>query len=209
MIRENHMNLAWRLPTDYNQKLIGSYDKTPGSYTNKNSDFDYLDLLKGRKYSSSMDRPSIYFPLAAAKITKYDCLWLLGRIPLVSERLANIIIAHCAQDVELIAPAKVYGSDAEINSKFFILNAVNNYEIIDLEQSETERDEDEEIIFFKTKYLKKTGMGLTQIARDRHSHDLIISKKLADNMIDGKLKTDKGLGLYEVHGRLTPYRNQA
>lgn len=209
MIREIHMNLAWRLPTDYNQKLIGSYDKIPGSYTNENSNFNYLELLKGRKYPSSMDRPSIYFPLAAEKITKYDCLWLLGRIPLISEKLANIINARCDKEIEIISPEKVYGAGAEINSKFFILNVVKNFEMMDLERSEFERDEDDEIIFFKTKYLKRIGMGTIQIARDRHSHELIVSKILADHMIEAKLKTDKGLGLYEVHGRLTPYKDEA
>ena len=203
------MILSWKAPTYYSEQLIGSYDIESGSYETAGSNFDYLSLLAGKPYPLNMDKPKVYFPCKKKKLLAYDCLWLLGGVPLVTERLANFLTHQSAQDIQLIQPAVVIADGEEVDEAFFIVNSINTVNAIDQWQSAAERDDDGSIIYFTKTWCLDDAAGMRGIAREPESGDLLISQQLADSMIEKKFKSNKGLGFYIANRTFVPYKNQA
>lgn len=204
------MILVWKAPEDYSEKLIGSYDAELGAYEAKGSNFEYLTLSSGIPYPPHMDKPGVFFFCPEKRLLKFDCLWLLGGVPSVSARLADFLLIHAGDDIELIKPDTINTSGVEVSSKFFVVNAVSKVNVVDMDKSTASLDEDGDVIFFKTIHLKDEGMGSRQIAREARTRNLLVTQALAEKMIDAGFKGDKGLGFYRnQNGRFTPYKEQA
>ncbi|HDS1655083.1 TPA: hypothetical protein QEL76_003043 [Stenotrophomonas maltophilia] len=203
------MILSWKTPIHYNEKLIGAYDAHIGSYEASCSNFDYLALLDGQPYPRGMDRPPVFFQCSAQKLLKYDCLWLLGGIPLISERLADFLNAQAPTDIELIEPRHLVADQRDVDQRFYIVNASRSVEAIDHARSEAERDDDGNIIYFNQTWFLDAPPDMGRIAREAQSGDLLMSAGLADLMIDSGFKGDTGLGFFRAERRFMPYRGHA
>lgn len=203
------MALIWQSPIFYKSKLIGSYGENRGDYEIKGSNFEYLALSRGCPYPEEMDKPCVRFFVSSEKLSKYDCLWLLDGTPLISERLADFIRSHAGQEMELITPTTIYTANEEVSCGFYILNVVRKVKVIDRARSDAELDNEGGVIYFNTRFFNSFGMRDINLAREADSHDLLISEKLANEIIEKGFSVDKGLGFYSVDGRLNPYRGQA
>ncbi len=204
------MVLVWKSPEDYSEKLIGSYDSESGAYETKDSNFEYLTLSSGLPYPAHMDKPSVFFFCPEKRLLKFDCLWLLGGVPLVSARLADFLRTHAEADLEFIKPRIINASGIEVSDEFFVVNAVNKVDVVDMERSTASLDDDGDVIFFKTICLKDEGMGVLHVAREARTRNLLITEALADKVIEAGFKGDKGLGFYRNENcRFVPYKGQA
>lgn len=203
------MILSWKTPIHYNEKLIGAYDARIGSYEASCSNFDYLALREGQPYPQTMDRPPVFFQCSAQKLLQHDCLWLLGGIPLVSERLADFLDAQAPTDIELIQPRRLVADHQDVDQRFYIVNASRSVEAIDHARSEAERDDEGNILYFNQTWFLDAPPVMGRIAREAQSGDLLISAGLADLMIDSGYRGDRGLGFYRAERRFMPYRGHA
>lgn len=203
------MILSWKAPTYYNEQLIGSYDAESGSYETEGSNFEYLSLLTGKPYPESMEKPKIFFPCNEKKLMAYDCLWLLGGVPLVSRRLGDFLVKHASQDIELLTPTSITADGKVIGEGYYVVNAVQSTSAIDYSKSVAEYDDDGSILYFTKTWFQDSIVEMHAIARERDSGDLLISQELAEAMIESKFKGDKGLGFYIADRSFTPYKNQA
>ena len=203
------MILSWKAPVYYNDKLIGSYDAERGSYETAGSTFDYLSLLTGKPYPADMDKPKIFFPCKKKKLLTYDCLWLLGDIPLVSQRLADFLIQNAGHSVELLPPTSIAADGEQVSEIYYVVNAAQAISAVDHSKSVAELSDNGSILYFNEIWLHDNAAEMGAIARERDSGDLLISQELADAMIEQKFKGDKGLGFYTAERSFTPYKNQA
>ncbi|MBE3028434.1 DUF1629 domain-containing protein [Janthinobacterium sp. GW458P] len=198
------MILSWKAPVYYNDKLIGSYDTTRGSYETAGSNFDYLALLQGAPYPFDMDRPSVHVVCDQAKLLKYDCLWLLGNVPLISARLADFLAGAGDQDVELIRPACIMADGELVGEPFYILNAMHQAQVVDLARSIAQTDDVGNVIYFTRTFFRDEGLAPRHIAREAQSGDLLISSELAGRIRAGRFKGDRNLGFYRAEGNWQP-----
>lgn len=198
------MILSWKAPVDYHDKLIGSYDKEHGSYETAGSNFDYLALLQGAPYPAGMDRPPVHFNCTKARLLKYDCLWLLGEVPLVSDRLAGFLAAASGEDVELLRPAFVMADGETVDAPFYLLNARRQVQAVDLARSVAEKDDDGNVIYFTRTFFRDEGLAPGSIAREAQSGDLLIAGELAGRMTAQCFSSDKSLGFYRAEGNWRP-----
>lgn len=198
------MILSWKAPVDYHDKLTGSYDKEGGSYKTAGSNFDYLALLQGAPYPFGMDRPPVHFVCTRERLLKHDCLWLLGDVPLVSARLAGFLAGAAGQDVELLAPACIMAGGEPVEQPFYIVNATQHVQTVDLERSIAEKDDKGNVIYFTRTFLRDEELAPRQIARDAQSGDLLISSELAGLMKAARFNGGKSLGFYRAAGNWQP-----
>lgn len=198
------MILSWKIPFDYNDKLLGSYDREPGSYETAGSDFDYLALLQGAPYPPAMDRPPVHFVCTRARLLKHDCLWLLGSVPLVSARLAGFLASACGQDVELLRPAFLMAGGEPVDEPFYLLNAMRQAQVVDLQRSVAQTDDDGNVLYFTRTFFRDDGLAPASIAREAQSGDLLISGTLAGLMTAATFRVDKSLGFCRAEGNWQP-----
>lgn len=203
------MILSWKAPIYHSEKLLGSYDAEIGSYETAGSNFDYLSLLSGEPYPADMDRPTIFFTCQKKKLLAYDCLWLLGDIPLVSQRLADFLMQKANPHIQLLKPTSIVANGEAVDDGYYIVNAAQAISAIDHSKSVPELSDSGLILYFNEIWLRDTAAGMDGIARERDSGDLLISQDLADAMIENRFKGDKGLGFYIANQSFTPYKNQA
>lgn len=203
------MILSWKAPIYYSDNLIGSYDIQSGSYDAAGSNFDYLSLLTGEPYPAGMDKPKVFFPCKKMKLLAYDCLWLLGDVPLVSERLANFLIQYAAHHIEFMTPTSITAAGEEVGDAYYIINAAQAVSAVDHGRSIAERSEKGSILYFNEIWFHESAQGMNAIARECESGDLLISQVLADAMIEQKFRSNKGLGFYTADRSFKPYKNQA
>ena len=206
--KEWPMILSWKAPVDYNEKLIGSYDREHGSYETAGSNFDYLALLQGAPYPPGMDRPPVHFKCSKARVLKYDCLWLLGEVPLVSARLAAFLAGACAQDVELLCPAFMMADGELVDVPFYLLNAMHPAQVVDLERSSATMDDDGNVIYFTRTFFRDDALAPRSIAREAQSGDLLIASELAGRLKAESFRGDKNLGFYRAEGNWQPVLEQ-
>ncbi|WP_339529935.1 MULTISPECIES: imm11 family protein [unclassified Pseudomonas] len=203
------MILSWKAPVYHNEKLLGSYDAESGSYETAGSNFDYLSLLSGKIFPVDMDSPKIFFPCSKKKLTAYDCLWLLGDIPLVSQRLAHFLAQKASVHIQLLKPTSIAANGEEVTEDYYIVNAAQTIRAVDKSKSVAELSDSGSILYFNEIWFHDTAAGMGEIARERDSGDLLISQELADAMIENRFKGDKGLGFYIANRSFTPYKDQA
>ncbi|MDQ0737605.1 imm11 family protein [Pseudomonas sp. W4I3] len=203
------MILSWKAPIYHNEKLLGSYDAESGSYETAGSNFEYLSLLSGKTFPADMDSPKIFFPCSKKKLTAYDCLWLLGDIPLVSQRLANFLAQKAGAHVQLLKPISIAANGEEVAEDYYIVNAAQTISAVDQSKSVAELSDSGSILYFNEIWFHDSASGMGEIAREQDSGDLLISQELADAMIENKFNGDKGLGFYIANRSFTPYKDHA
>ena len=199
------MTLTWKAPIDYRGKSIGAYDNEEGAYEAPGSDFDYLALLQGKRYPVDRDIPTLYFVDPEKKISRLDCLWLLGGIPLVSARLAEFLLAQVSADIQTVRPKAIHAAGSKTQLDYLILNATHAINAIDLEKSDAKADEEGTIIYFKKIHLMEDAMTQHAIAREAQSLDLLVSEMLAEKLIAGGFDTGTGISFYSLQRKLIPY----
>ncbi len=150
-----------------------------------------------------MDKPKIFFPCKKKKLLTYDCLWLLGDIPLVSQRLADFLVQNAGHSIELLPPTSIAADGEQVSEIYYIVNAAQAISAVDQSKSVAELSDNGSILYFNEIWLHDNAAEMGAIARERDSGDL------ADAMIEQKFKGDKGLGFYTAERSFTPYKNQA
>src|SRR5678815_4663963 len=88
------MIYLWRIPNEYPESLIGEYD-------NKCSPDTFL-FFQGKRIGPGNAVPSFTFTGEAKALRKYDVLPNSTLVPLVSERVVEILTHVCPNDVELV-----------------------------------------------------------------------------------------------------------
>lgn len=204
MTKGEKMILAWQPPIYYSDELIGSYDLQYGSYDSTGSNFRYLSLLAGEKYPAEMDCPPVYFKCKKEKLLNYDCLWLLGGVPLVSARLADLLAKETDQEIEFIVPKRISADGKPVSELFYIVNPINTVNVVDQDQSIAETDDNGAVIYYTKIWFRDEGLAPRKIAREAESSDLLISEELANLIKANKFKCDGGLGFYRADRTYIP-----
>lgn len=202
---EENMVVAWKAPLDYPEKMIGSYGPEAGSYENENSNFNYLALFDGKLFPEGMDEPHIFFVQPENKIQEKDCLWLLGGVPLISARLAQFIQSHAPSSTQMIRPKALHAAGIKTSLDYFILNITQTANVIDLDKSDAEKNENGEIIYFNNKTLKSEYEFNAPLAREALSHEILISKSFAQALLQNKFSVVDNWGFCTMDNRYTPY----
>ena len=120
------MPYLWKIPDEYPEELIGEYlrEQSPNRFL----------LRQGKIFTDHNLTPTFRFNGSLEVLEGFDILPNSTMIPLVSERVANLLIAICASDLQFI-PATVMVGDEEILGKS-LLNALKFISGIDHLHSE-------------------------------------------------------------------------
>lgn len=199
------MIFAWKAPLDYPETMLGSYGPEAGSYESGKSNFSYLALSDGKLFPEDMDEPEVFFDSPENKIQQKDLLWLLGGVPLVSARLAQFIQSHAPDSTQVIRPKSIHAAGRDTSLDYVILNITKTANVIDLEKSDAEKDDDGGIIYFNQTFLRSEYEFDYPLAREAISHDLLISKTLAEKITQNNFSAIKGWGFYTINRRYIPY----
>lgn len=116
----------WETQFDRPICLIGEYER--GDSPNR------FDLKAGARLPDTWGRATFEFGGARGDLLKYDDLANNALVPLVSDRLAALLVRNCPDLVQLF-PADIRAVDGEL-SGYWVLNVTCVGEAIDLEQSE-------------------------------------------------------------------------
>lgn len=186
MVRIDKMIYLWKIPDDYPEKLIGKYDR-------ENSPDRFL-YKKGESLSDDLKQPIFNFDVTCEELYQIDDLANNALVPLVSERLADVLQKAVPDDIQLIK-AKVKTKDGEL-SGYSVLNVLNKVVGIDKKSSKyTLIPGTDKIMGFK--YLKYNDdcLDVYNVARDEeYSSNLLISEALSNKLIAMKLNQ---VGLYK------------
>jgi hypothetical protein len=161
------MIYLWNSPDNILNKEIGEYDEV-------NSPDRFL-LREGRKLDLKefSPMPVVHFEILQKRVLKFDSLVNNARIPLVNERVRDILEENSPKEVQFF-PAKVICSDGELESYSFLNVTV---EIVGIDKEKTIYDRSGYGFHYLT--YKKGCMGEHLLARDKEDHgNLLVSEKL-------------------------------
>ncbi len=179
------MIYLWRNAAGYPEKLYGVYDRAHSP--------DRFLFKKGHRLNELDLRPIFRIEGRRRQIERFDALSNSALIPLVSERLAALLVETCPDDVQLI-PATVYTQDAEI-ATYSIVNAVQMVRCIDHEASEYYFMKTcDEILGFEKLVQREGCLGNHYLAREAEYHsNLLASQAFYDTVVKHRMI---GVGLY-------------
>lgn len=185
----------WCIPEDYPEKCIGIYDRKRSP--------DRFEFKKGVKLPDTIGLPIFQFEVSAEKLTKWDELPNSADVPLVNQRLLDLLLKLAPNDIQVF--------DARLETKdgilpgYKLINVTNTVYGIDHEASEcsyitgtrTPRS-------IKRLSYKENCLGNHQMARDAecHSH-LLVSPVIREAFMTGKIRGVKLLTAEEMIGRIT------
>src|SRR5688572_6290504 len=115
------MIYLWRIPNDYPASLIGEYDE-------KSSPDRFL-FVQGKRIGDGDAIPAFTFRGGPKVLRKYDVLPNSTMIPLVSERVAQILTRVCYNDVEFIKASVV--AAGERLAEFCLVNVLPRVASVD------------------------------------------------------------------------------
>lgn len=117
----------WEIPENYPEKLIGRYERERSP--------DRFLFREGQVLSIAQVKPDpiIKFEVSMAQLEPYDCLDNTSSIPLVNQRLADLLINLAGDDIQLF-DVKIECTDGELE-RYKILNVIHTVKGIDHEQS--------------------------------------------------------------------------
>lgn len=161
------MIYLWNDPENVPNKAIGEYDKI--------SSPDRFLLKASRKLNLKefSPMPEVHFEIPQIKAIKYDCLSSNAMVPLINERVQDILEDLAPNEVQFF-PAKVICSDGELQGYSFLNITV---EIEGIDHDKTIYDQSG----FGFKYLtyKPGCLGKHPLARDKeYRGNLLVSQKL-------------------------------
>ena len=121
------MIYLWQVPEGTLNKDIGEYDRTCSP--------DRFLLREGRKLDLKefSPMPVVYFETPQNRVLKFDCLDNNARIPLVNQKIIDILEDVAPREVQFF-PARVICSDGELEGYSF-LNVTVEIVGIDKEKS--------------------------------------------------------------------------
>jgi len=159
------MTYLWEIPDDYPEKFLGEYlqDESP----------DCFLFFQGKHLLPDVGLPNFRFKVSSRALQKYDVLSNSTAIPLVSERLANVLKQLAQEDVQLL-PANIQTSDGAMLG-YQLVNVLNLVPGIDYGQSDfiyfhgTKR-----IMKFNRLGLRPEALGDRHLARDEEYKSFLI-----------------------------------
>lgn len=174
------MIYLWRIPNEYPESLIGEYDKERSP--------DRFLYFQGKRIGNSKDAPTFTFEGEPAVLGKYDVLPNSAMVPLVSERVAQILARVCRNDVELIK-ASVYAGRG-ILSGFRLVNVLPRVTSVDhCGSSYVCIPGTKQIMKFNRLKLKPDAMGVHHVARESEFNSLILVSQTLKQVFDSEQVT--------------------
>jgi hypothetical protein len=175
----------WKIPDDYPEALIGEYDRREGP--------DRFLFKEGRRLGTESGTPIIRFKGTSRELEQFDDLANSAMIPLVSDRVAELLLQLCAKDVELVDSTVV--ANGKPIPGYHIVNVLNRVEGIDHQASVyTLVPGTEAIMKFERLRYREGCLGNLDLARDaEYSSHLLVSERLRNAMVSEGLR---GIGLY-------------
>jgi hypothetical protein len=179
------MVYLWDIPNEYPEKLIGEYDR-------ENSPDRFL-FKKGELLPEDIGRPTFKFDADIAELKKLDDLSNNAMVPVISDRLASILIEVASKDIQLI-DIVIKAKDGELEG-YKLLNIINKVIGIDKSQSKfTFVPGTDQIMSFRYLKYKDGCLGEHALARDEeYSSNLIVSQALVEKLRELKVT---GVALY-------------
>jgi len=179
------MTYLWKILDDYPERLIGEYDRSKGP--------DRFLFKQGRRLESEANDPTFRFKCKPKDLKSLDDLANNAMVPLVSDRVAALLLRICPNDVELVNSTVV--ADGKPVQNYRIVNAVHKVEGIDHQASEYSLVPGTKAIMKIRKMRYHDGcLGDFDLARDAEFlSNLLVSKRLHDAMSEEGLR---GIGLY-------------
>ena len=172
------MFYLWEIPDDYPEKLIGEYD-----------DNRSLDRYLWRRGEAIDDTAKVVinFSVSKSKLKNRNDLANSSMIPLISERLANVLQKHCAEHIQLVT-AETVCSNGNLDG-YFLLNVTNRIHAIDRNLSEFTCVKGTNYIMKLKKLIVLPGaLGDNHIGRDiDYSSYLYISEYLREVLLAEKI----------------------
>ena len=121
------MPYLWEITDELPINQIGIYDREIGP--------DRFIFSQGREIGPDLGvTPVVRFPCDKFELSKLDCLWTDGRVPLVSQRLRTLLEDLVPRKVEFF-DIRIFAEDEEILG-YYILNATRMINVIDVDKSE-------------------------------------------------------------------------
>jgi len=174
--------------------------KTPDNYP-LHLVASYVKKLNPDKYNFFQGEPvsfkgEIVFEVKTARkvrILKFDQLCNNSTAPLVSKRLADLLISVARDDIQLL-PAKIIAKDGEIDDEFFLVNVIRKVKGVDREKSIYTGLPDslidcaeaaKAIMSFDKLVLSFEKLQVVNIARLEEYHSYILISEPVKEIIDG------------------------
>lgn len=171
MVGEHKMIYLWTIPDKYRNRDIGEYDRDISP--------DRFFLKEGRilGLNEFKPKPTVNFEVKKERVLQFDCLPNDALVPLVNERVKNILESIAIDDIQFF-PAKLVCTDGILESYYF-LNATHLIKGIDHEKSiYTTMDMlDGGILGFSYLTYKEGCLEKHQLARDEeYESNLLVSE---------------------------------
>lgn len=169
------MTYLWRIPETNSDGLIGTYLRSNG--------LDRFELRKGKRIKVNEAMPTVQFDERTHCLLAFDCLSNIAA-PLISQRMAQVLLDICAQDVQLV-PARIEAADGVLDG-WSLLNATATVRAINHSKSVYTMVPGTQAImgFRHLEFLEDCLVG-HQIARDtEYLGHLLVSDSLAQALSD-------------------------
>lgn len=151
------MTYLWKVPNDYPEDFIGRYAR-------KESPDRFL-FLRGASVPGEIPTPLILFDVPPDKLSEFDILPNSAMIPLVSDKVSNVLSKLWSNDVELIE-AQVIANGKELKG-YKLINATRLVRCVDHSNSDYVFIPNTDAIMKFNRLRLKTGcMAGYQVARE-------------------------------------------
>lgn len=164
------MIYLWEIPENFLNRDVGEYDRDNSP--------DHYWLRKGQLLTEFSPMPIVHFEVPKKNILKFDCLPNNSLIPLVNEKIRDILEELAPNDIQFF-PAKLICTDGELEGYYF-LNITRLIKGIDHTKSIYTRMTMGDAIsgFHYLTYIKNC-MGEYKLARDQeYRGNLLVNEKV-------------------------------
>jgi hypothetical protein len=120
--------LYWDVDPGSNVCLLGSVQNVEDDFQLLRGISRIVNWPENASYVMDKDRPT--------DIRLEDCLWNVGRLLVVSEKVKNLLEAEKLKNNEFLPVRIINHKDRPVKESYFILNQIGLQDCIDLERSE-------------------------------------------------------------------------
>ena len=164
----------WEIPESYPNKLIGIY--------NQELSPSYFLFMGGVRLSAAEvpNKPIITFEIDKSRLASLDCLVNSSGVPVVSDRLAKLLINLAADDIQLF-DVTIECPDGELKG-YKLVNVTQMIKGIDHELSIYKKMKDCDIILTIKHLVYKAGcMAKYKIVRDKECiTNLLVNQEISE-----------------------------